>query len=253
MLRQARDFCGDPKGYWTVQPGNTRASARGMPTSPLARPVRGLYLSRRPRIALPRALLHLLAIEKEVCGHLLANLLTQGTGQTAMSLEDKLRGKLQDARVVRSGRGEECRGRAIVRSIARRIIYLAELRVIEDVEGLGAKLEAHRFVNGEVLEQAHIEVRAMGHVQHVASRVAVGESLRSGKRIAVEETRPRRSDGVPDCDRPVDRPDDVRVRLDRPCGTDDQGLTIAHDGVSRSGIVGILGIHDAERHARLKA
>jgi hypothetical protein len=71
--------------------------------------VGGLYLSRRPRIALPRALLDVLAIEEEVCGHLLANLLTQGTGQTVMRLEDKLRGKLQDARVVRSGRGEECR------------------------------------------------------------------------------------------------------------------------------------------------
>ncbi len=46
----------------------------------------------------------------------------------------------------------------------------APLGVIEDVECLCAELEVHTFMDGEVLEQTHIEVRASGKVENVASR-----------------------------------------------------------------------------------
>ncbi len=53
-------------------------------------------------------------------------------------------------------------------------IWQAELRVIEDVEGLRAELEFHPFTNREVFEKRHIPIPAAGSDQDIAAGVAIG-------------------------------------------------------------------------------
>ncbi len=67
----------------------------------------------------------------------------------------------------------------------------AKLRVIEDVEGLGTKLDIEMVgICLEVLEQRHIEVDPPGIPEVVTARVAKGQAAGSGKSSGVEQQRP---------------------------------------------------------------
>src|SRR5881396_1217696 len=57
-----------------------------------------------------------------------------------------------------------------------------ELRRVEDVEALGAKLEPRVLLDAELLEQREVEVHAPRSVQDIPARIAVGEWRRRRKR-----------------------------------------------------------------------
>ena len=116
-------------------------------------------------------------------------------GAHSVRLEDELRSQLQNTSVVGGGRGQECRSGAIGRAVTGRVINRAPLRMVEDVECFGAELEVHVLVHREVLEKTHIEIGAVRQSENVATGVAIGEPLRSGKGIAVVEPRSLYSSG----------------------------------------------------------
>src|ERR1700722_16482002 len=111
--------------------------------------------------------------------------------------------------------------------------------MVEDVEGLCAELKVYIFPYGKVLEQPHIEIRAIRQGQNVAAGIAISESLRSAKGITVVKPGPLDSAWMPDRDRTVDRPNDISV------GLDGSGAIVA-DGVSGARIVCVGGVHNAE-------
>ena len=111
-----------------------------------------------------------------------------------------------------------CRGQKAVRGAGGPVavcgcVDLTPLGVIEDVESLRAELEVHTLTDGEVLEQTHIEVRASGKVENVATRVAVSEPLRRSKGITVVETRTELAAGMSYTDLAVEVPNNVRIGL----------------------------------------
>src|SRR5215813_7135550 len=53
-----------------------------------------------------------------------------------------------------------------------------KLRVIEDVERLGAELQNTRFTDRKMLEQAHVKIQASGIVQIIATSVSEGQAAR---------------------------------------------------------------------------
>lgn len=177
------------------------------------------------------------------------NCILRGSGCVAFTLlEDKLRPQLQNTGVVGGNRRQECGGRAIVRAVTGGVVDGAPLRMVEDVECLRAKLEVHFFVDGEVLEEAHIVICPMRQGENVATGVAIRKPLWSGEGIAVEESWSLHSGGMPDGRRTVNRPYDVGVGLDGSRKARDQTLAIVADRVSSARIISILSIHYAERH-----
>jgi|SRR5579864_6000923 len=61
-----------------------------------------------------------------------------------------------------------------------------EVHVIEKVEKLGAKLELHSLVDGEVFENRHIDIEEAWIRQHVTGRVAEGADGVDGEKRGVE-------------------------------------------------------------------
>ena len=66
---------------------------------------------------------------------------------------------------------------------------VSPLRVIENVECLGAELKAHLFPDFEVFEQGPVEVEAIRVIQDVASGVAEGQPPWQGKSSRIAECR----------------------------------------------------------------
>src|SRR5438552_7707703 len=85
-------------------------------------------------------------------------------------LKDELEAQLQDASIVRciglqKTIGPQSIGEAADGAHAARrsgaAAQIAELGVVEDVEGFGAELQSDTFVNGKAFEQGHIEVGSL--------------------------------------------------------------------------------------------
>jgi hypothetical protein len=72
------------------------------------------------------------------------------------------------------------------RSAADGGIRLAELRVVEQIEALGAELNGHALDRAEVLEERSIEVGASRTEEYVASGIAVHELGRRGEGGLIE-------------------------------------------------------------------
>ena len=75
--------------------------------------------------------------------------------------------------------------RAVIAGAVRYAAKRKPLRMVEDVERLGAELDAHLFLNRKMLEQAHIEIRARRIVQNVAPGIAEGQTLSGCKGIGI--------------------------------------------------------------------
>src|SRR5580693_1334423 len=101
-------------------------------------------------------------------------------------LEQELQPELEDAAQVGTVRLQETVAQAggiacgIVRSAVAGGggIHSRPLSVVENVEALGAELHGDGFVDGEILEQSHVEIEAVGVVQRISSGVSEGQSLR---------------------------------------------------------------------------
>lgn len=57
-------------------------------------------------------------------------------------------------------------------------VDVPELRVIEDVERFRAEFESNVFLDGEVFEQRHIDIGAVGIAQRVPASISKRESGR---------------------------------------------------------------------------
>src|SRR5947209_4881753 len=99
-------------------------------------------------------------------------------------LKDELQSQLQDASIVRciglqKTIGPQSIGEAADGADAARrsgaAAQIAELSVIENVEGFGAEFEPHTFVNGKALEQSHIEVGSLRVGQPISADIAEGK------------------------------------------------------------------------------
>jgi len=77
-------------------------------------------------------------------------------------LEAELQSELQGAGTMSTVGTQEC-------IASQSVIYAAPLRVIEDVEGLGAEFDQGPLCRPEVLEQSHVEIRAPWIAETVAS------------------------------------------------------------------------------------
>jgi len=148
---------------------------------------------------------------------------------------------------VRCRRRQEPVGRTGGRTVAVcGRIDRAPLGVVEDVECFRAELEVHGLVNGKVLEQAHIEVRASRKIENVAAGVAIGEPLWCGKGVTVVEPRSGLSSGMRDPDLAVYIPHDIRIGLD--------GIALGGgEEISSPGIIRVDKVNNAEGSAGLKA
>src|SRR5690348_3085756 len=103
-------------------------------------------------------------------------------------LENELQGELHDAWIMRVCGGEEIAG-------TKGPPHMVELSVVEGIVGLPAKFDGGRLFDGELLEQAHIEIGAIGSVQGVPADISERQSLRSSERARIEKqrTQPTRS------------------------------------------------------------
>src|SRR5579872_7450622 len=129
-----------------------------------------------------------------------------GRGLAKRPLKDKLQAQLQDARVVRrTGVQEVGLANAGCARVSRAVVGVGtgteatadatrttgnrcEVGVIEDVERLRTELQRYLFVNGEVLEQCHVEIGQVGVAQEVAVHIAEGQAAGQGKgsRVVVQ-------------------------------------------------------------------
>ena len=123
----------------------------------------------------------------------------------AAKLEEELQAQLQDTRVVRTAGPEEVvvgeatgiPGREIRSSeTACAGIDTVPLGVIKDIEAFGAEFEGLALRNGEMLEQAHVELGSPWIIQNVSLRRAESEALRSNKSRRVIEQRPDHASDV---------------------------------------------------------
>ena len=121
-------------------------------------------------------------------------------------------------------------------AVAGVVIYLAPLRVVKDVECLGAEFEVHVLVHGKRFKQAHIEIRACRQVEDISPRGAVGEALRGSERVAVPQPRPLDTGWVLSSPRTVERTYEVGIRLYRSRVLEGTAAVIA-DRVARSRII----------------
>src|ERR1022692_162112 len=100
-------------------------------------------------------------------------------------LERKLRTQLHRTRPARADRGvgggyirssatatERTHGRIIQPEPVLTAVRVGEVRVIEDVEELGAELKPHGFSKVEILSQREIEIPEAAVLEHVAAHVA---------------------------------------------------------------------------------
>src|SRR5438552_8262576 len=109
-------------------------------------------------------------------------------------LKDELEAQLQDASIVRciglqKTIGPQSIGEAADSAYAARrsgaAAQIAELGVIEDIEGFSAELQSDAFVNGKVLEQSHIEIGGVRISQPVSADIAEGQPTRLHKNVGV--------------------------------------------------------------------
>src|SRR5215472_390056 len=68
------------------------------------------------------------------------------------------------------------------RSGVQSCVGIAKVRVIEDIEHLGAELEFRSLFNREVLEQREVRVNEAGPIEDVSSGIAKGERCGQRKR-----------------------------------------------------------------------
>ena len=115
----------------------------------------------------------------------------RGQGRVpSCGLEDELQSELHDTRVMRVCRGEEIartrwvRGRATEGSPD-----VIELCMVEGIVGFPAEFDRGRFLDGELLKKAHIEIGAVGPVQGVPADISERQSTRCSKRAGIEEQR----------------------------------------------------------------
>src|SRR5262249_44797969 len=88
-----------------------------------------------------------------------------------------------------------------------------KLRVIEDVERLGAELQNTRFTDRKMLEQAHVKIQASGIVQEIATSVSEGQAARRDERARIPKDGPEALGIVPALRRIAMRSRrDVRIR-----------------------------------------
>src|ERR1700683_3088652 len=77
----------------------------------------------------------------------------------------------------------------VVRRVAAVGIVNSKLSVIENVECLGAQLEAGGLACAEMLEQGHVKIQTAGIVKEIAAGVAEGEPFGGRKLIGIAEQR----------------------------------------------------------------
>ena len=91
--------------------------------------------------------------------------------------------------MVHSGRARWTGEWAVRRRRALASSQPGKLGVIENVEGLGAKFDSSLFLNGETLDQGHIEIGSPRIVQKVSRRIAEGQPARRGECAGVKQGR----------------------------------------------------------------
>src|ERR1700722_7718444 len=88
-----------------------------------------------------------------------------------------------------------------------------KLRVVEDIEGFGAKLDQTVFGDSEVLEECHVEVQATWVIQGVSAGIAEGQALGRRKCSGIQQKGTETSSIISTCrDRAVSVADDIGVR-----------------------------------------
>jgi len=86
-----------------------------------------------------------------------------------------------------AGRGDAAEGRR-----AQEVVRQVEVWMVEEIEGLGAKLKIYRFAEMRVLHQRHVDVLITRTTENVATGIAEGARSRERKRARVEPLRRRR-------------------------------------------------------------
>src|SRR6202034_4126708 len=112
------------------------------------------------------------------------------TSSPVAALEVKFQSELDQPRSQRRGGKAELRSAALGREVfvGRRRIRKLQVRVIPDIEELGAEFEMHLFFHWKLLDEREIPVLQSGAANNVSSCVSEGAQLRVGhKRAGIKE------------------------------------------------------------------
>jgi len=120
------------------------------------------------------------------------------------------------------------------------IVHTIPLRMVEDIESLGAKLDRFGLFEFEALEQSHIEIETARSSQRITARVAKSEAC--GLRV---------SSGIVK-QGPIDS---IRHRVEHRFGTvrisHKIGIRAGTHAIAYPGVVVEAAVHDGDRFSRL--
>jgi hypothetical protein len=107
-------------------------------------------------------------------------------GETILS-EKELQAELQSPGAMCGVWMKESASREIVVDAGSADAAPSPLRVIEDVEGFGAKLEAGRLFDLKMFQKRHVKVGAARHMKQITPRISESETRGSSKCARIKE------------------------------------------------------------------
>src|SRR5271157_3948506 len=104
-----------------------------------------------------------------------------------LRLEQELQTKLQRTRAMCGARMPEIASVYVIVDAGAADTASGPLRVVEDVEGFGAELEACPFVDLKQFEQRHVKIGPARHIQEITPGISKGKPTRIGEGAGIEE------------------------------------------------------------------